>query len=53
MDLTTEGFAGMTRRAVAWANEHAEGRIVSLLAGGYELSVLAECARVHLERLAD
>jgi acetoin utilization deacetylase AcuC-like enzyme len=53
MDVTTEGFAEMTRRVVAWAKEYCEGRVVSLLEGGYELDALAESVRVHLERLAD
>jgi len=52
MQVTTGGFAEITRRIVDWAGEHAEGRVVSVLEGGYELSALAESARVHIEGLA-
>ena len=42
----------MKRRAVALAESQCAGRLVTVLEGGYNLEVLAECARVHVEQLA-
>jgi acetoin utilization deacetylase AcuC-like enzyme len=35
------------------ARQHAEGRIVSLLEGGYHLDALAESVRCHLTTLLE
>ena len=51
LGLETEDFAELTRIVQAVANDHAAGRIVSVLEGGYNPPVLAECVAVHLEEL--
>ncbi|HEX6960479.1 MAG TPA: histone deacetylase, partial [Lacipirellula sp.] len=51
LGLETEDFAELTRLVQAVANDHAEGRIVSALEGGYNPPVLADCVAVHLDRL--
>lgn len=44
-------FAEMTRRCVALAEKWCEGRIVSVLEGGYNPSSLAEAALAHVRAL--
>jgi acetoin utilization deacetylase AcuC-like enzyme len=51
MEITTAGFGEMTARVLVWAREHSEGRLISLLEGGYNLEALAESAQAHLEGL--
>jgi acetoin utilization deacetylase AcuC-like enzyme len=51
LGLETEDFAELTRAALAVANDHADGRVVSLLEGGYNPPVLADCVALHLEGL--
>jgi acetoin utilization deacetylase AcuC-like enzyme len=43
--MSSGGFAHLTSRLVAAADRHAEGRLVMITEGGYELSALAECLR--------
>jgi acetoin utilization deacetylase AcuC-like enzyme len=50
-DITPEGFAGMTRIVVDLANELCEGRIVSVLEGGYRLDGLSESVVAHVRTL--
>ena len=45
-------FLWLTRFAQSVAARHAEGRLVSLLEGGYELDSLARCAAAHVRCLA-
>ena len=49
--LEAEDYAWITRELVALAGRHAEGRIVSLLEGGYDLEALAESAAAHVAAL--
>ncbi|HJQ97639.1 MAG TPA: histone deacetylase [Candidatus Polarisedimenticolaceae bacterium] len=49
--VSTEGFAEATRIVRGIASDHAGGRIVSMLEGGYELSALAASAAIHVETL--
>lgn len=49
--LTDEDFSDLTALVLSAANEHAEGRVVSLLEGGYNLPGLASAAAAHCERL--
>ena len=44
-------FAWLTREIVAVAQRHAQGRIVSMLEGGYVLPVLARSAATHVQVL--
>ena len=50
--LSSEIFGEMTRMLMACANRHCQGRIVSLLEGGYDLKALAESVEYHLAALA-
>jgi acetoin utilization deacetylase AcuC-like enzyme len=49
--LDCADFAWLTRELVALADHHADGRIVSLLEGGYDLEALAECSVAHVDML--
>jgi len=49
--LTDEDFAGMTRLVMGIARKHAEGRLVSLLEGGYNLATLGGAAAAHVSAL--
>lgn len=51
INLTNKGFSGIAERVQAFANFGAEGRIVSLLEGGYDYIGLAEGAEAYLSRL--
>lgn len=53
MRVTTEGFEAMTRRLLDVAAEHADGRVVSVLEGGYDLASLAAGVSAHLRVLLD
>ena len=53
MAVTAEGFAGLTRIVRRIAEECCEGRIVSVLEGGYDPDALAESALAHVRALAD
>ena len=50
-DVTPEGFAAITRVVVQLAAESAQGRIVSMLEGGYRLDGLAENVLGHVKAL--
>jgi len=51
--LVDDDYAWVTRQVKAIADRHAEGRIVSLLEGGYNLSALGRSAAQHVKVLAD
>jgi acetoin utilization deacetylase AcuC-like enzyme len=51
LGLETEDFEVLTREIVDVAETHAQGRIVSVLEGGYNVSRLAGCVEVHLREL--
>ena len=51
LGLETEDFGELTRSVLAVANDHCQGRVVSVLEGGYNPPVLAECVAVHLKCL--
>lgn len=51
LDLTDEIFAWMTERMLELADRHAEGRLVSILEGGYNRGVLARCVPQHVRLL--
>ncbi len=50
--LSEAGYAYMTRRIVALAEQFAAGRIVSLLEGGYHSAALIACVNAHLRELS-
>ncbi len=49
--LGQEDYAWITERLVELARTHAEGRLVSTLEGGYDLTALAESAAAHVDEL--
>ena len=53
MNLVEADYAWITRQVMAVAREHAGGRIVSCLEGGYELSALGRSVVAHLKVLAE
>jgi acetoin utilization deacetylase AcuC-like enzyme len=53
MGLVEQDYAWMTRRIKDVALRHAQGRIVSCLEGGYNLSALGRSVEAHLRVLAD
>jgi len=53
LGLVEADYAWITRRLVEVAESHAQGRIVSCLEGGYNLSALARSVAAHLRVLAD
>jgi acetoin utilization deacetylase AcuC-like enzyme len=53
LGLETEDFLPLTRAMVQVADTYAQGRLVSVLEGGYNPGVLAGCIEVHLNALLD
>ena len=53
LQLETEDFIRLTKTVQAVADSYAEGRIVSVLEGGYNPKRLAESVGVHLAELLD
>jgi acetoin utilization deacetylase AcuC-like enzyme len=51
LQLEAADYAELTADLVALARRHADGRLVSLLEGGYSLEGLAASARAHVEAL--
>ncbi len=50
--LTDEDFADMTRLLISFADEACEGRVVSVLEGGYNLEGLGRAVASHVTALA-
>lgn len=48
MQLTEKGYGQLTQIAVDLADEFCEGRIISLLEGGYNLEMLARSVATHI-----
>lgn len=51
--LTTEFFGEMTRMLVDVANDHSNGRMISVLEGGYSPKALKECVALHIKELSN
>ncbi|HTV54403.1 MAG TPA: histone deacetylase [Terriglobia bacterium] len=51
-DVTPDGFAAITRSVVGLAGECCEGRVVSVLEGGYQLGGLGESVVAHVRAVA-
>ncbi|MDQ3161139.1 MAG: histone deacetylase family protein, partial [Pseudomonadota bacterium] len=51
LQLATKDYTWITRELVAIADVHAQGRIVSILEGGYDLDALRECSVAHVAAL--
>ena len=53
MGLVEDDYAWITKRLKVIANDYAQGRIVSCLEGGYNLSALGRSVVAHIKALAD
>ena len=53
IELMTEDYEWITHRLCDIADEHADGRIISSLEGGYNLAALAESVAVHVKVLME
>ena len=51
--LTTEDFRWLTLKLAEFSDNHCEGRMVSLLEGGYDLRALGDCVATHVDVLLD
>jgi acetoin utilization deacetylase AcuC-like enzyme len=51
LNLDAKDYGWITSELVALAGRHAQGRIISLLEGGYDLDALAESAAAHVRAL--
>jgi acetoin utilization deacetylase AcuC-like enzyme len=51
LQLVADDYGWITRALVELAARHAQGRIVSLLEGGYDLQALRECSLAHVAAL--
>jgi len=49
--LTTEGYSWVMQQVVDMANRHADGKLISVLEGGYNLDRLPELAGNHVQIL--
>jgi acetoin utilization deacetylase AcuC-like enzyme len=52
LGLETEDFAPLTQAVIDVASQHAQGRLVSLLEGGYHIQHLCDSVACHMETLA-
>ncbi len=51
--LTTQDFRWLTQKIAEYADNLCEGRLVSLLEGGYDLQALGDCVKTHIDVLLD
>jgi len=51
LNLVEEDFAWATQKIMEVADRHADGRVVSLLEGGYDLEGLANSVAAHVTAL--
>ena len=52
INLSTECYSWMSERMLEVADQHADGKLIALLEGGYDLKALAHSAAAHLRVLA-
>ena len=53
INLSTEFYGWMSQRMMEAAETHANGRLISMLEGGYDLHALSHCIGTHLKVLLD
>ena len=53
LNLTAQGYEELTRRIKGIAEVHAQGRLVSVLEGGYDLKALGESVERHIRVLLE
>jgi len=49
--VTPEGFSRLSREVIEWSDSACDGRVVSVLEGGYSLEALGEDVALHIETL--
>jgi acetoin utilization deacetylase AcuC-like enzyme len=52
INLSTECYGKMTQKLMEVANDVCDGRILSMLEGGYDYSALADSVQLHVETLS-
>jgi len=50
--MTPAGFTKLTKLVRGYADELCDGRVLSVLEGGYDVDSLAECLKAHLKALS-
>ena len=53
LKLETKSYGWMTEETLGVTKAHAEGRLVSILEGGYDLDALGESVALHVTRLVE
>ncbi|UCD90639.1 MAG: histone deacetylase [Desulfobacterales bacterium] len=53
IQLTRKGYGEFTRKIKRMAADHAEGRLVSVLEGGYNLKALGDSVKTHIQVLME
>jgi acetoin utilization deacetylase AcuC-like enzyme len=53
MEVTAEGYGVLTRIVKAIADECCDGRLVSVLEGGYDTEALGKSVEAHIRALLD
>ena len=53
INLSTECYGKMTEKLMEIANDVCDGRILSMLEGGYDYSALADSVQLHVETLSN
>ena len=53
LGLETEDFQTLTEIVLDIAQVHAQGRVISVLEGGYDPEILTDCIELHLRTLLD
>jgi len=53
LNLQDEDFKKLTERVMELANVHCEGRIISVLEGGYDLEALSSSVALHVKTLGN
>ncbi|MFY0639481.1 MAG: histone deacetylase family protein [Bermanella sp.] len=51
LDLIDDDFSWLTKLTMSLAKDHSQGRIISMLEGGYNLEALANSAHAHIQAL--
>lgn len=51
LELIEDDFYWLTKLSMSLAKDHSQGRIVSMLEGGYNLEALADSAHIHIQAL--
>ncbi len=53
LGLQTEDYRELTAAVLDVAQTHADGKLISVLEGGYDPQALADCIEVHLQEMLD